>query len=147
MRNFWNWFLIGVGGILIILELVLGAATGFDFALIGLSLACGGAVGLWFGSTKAGMLSAGALALLYVAFIRRRLRARLTPKEVRPSNVDRLPGQSGVVTQRVAAQTAGRVKLGDEEWRAVLAADAGEAREAGQVVKVESVEGVTLTVR
>jgi membrane protein implicated in regulation of membrane protease activity len=146
-ENFWNWMLIGVGGIMIVAELLMGAVTGFDLALMGLSLVAGGGVGLYFASTKIGLIASGSLAVLYVLFIRQRLRARLTPKGSLPSNVDAILGRSGVVTQKIALHEPGRVKIGDEEWRAVLAADAGDAREAGQSVTVVSAEGVTLSVR
>ena len=39
------------------------------------------------------------------------------------------------------------MKVGDEFWRAVLAPGVSEAREPGQSVTVEAVEGVTLLVR
>ena len=53
----------------------------------------------------------------------------------------------GVVVQRIAIHGAGRVKVGNEEWRASLAPDAGEVREIGQTVRVEAASGVTLVVR
>ncbi|MCL5286876.1 MAG: NfeD family protein [Acidobacteria bacterium] len=146
-ENFWNWMLIGLGGIMVVVELLLGAVTGFDLALMGASLVAGGAVGIYFASTKVGLLASATLAVLYVFFVRRKLRERLTPKSSSPSNVDAIVGRTGVVLQRLAVHDAGRVKVGDEEWRAVLAADAGDAREPGQQITVVSAEGVTLTVR
>jgi membrane protein implicated in regulation of membrane protease activity len=146
-ENFWNWMLIGFGGILIVAELLMGAVTGFDLALMGLSLVAGGGVGLYFASTKVGLIASGLLAFFYVVFIRQRLRARMTPKATQPSNVDAILGRSGVVTLKIGPHEAGRVKVGDEEWRAVLAADAGASREPGQTITVVSAEGVTLTVR
>ena len=58
-------------------------------------------------------------------------------------------GKTGVVTDRIAPHAPGRIKVGDEVWRARLVRDAeGEpAREAGSTVVVESVDGVTLNVR
>ena len=145
--NFWNWILIGAGGIMVVAELLMGAVTGFDLALMGLSLVAGGAVGLYFVSTKIGLIASGSLAFLYVVFVRQRLRSRMMSKGTLPSNVDAILGRSGVVTQKIAMHEPGRVKIGDEEWRAVLAADAGASRDAGQTVTVVSAEGVTLTVR
>jgi membrane protein implicated in regulation of membrane protease activity len=146
-ENFWNWMLVGLGGLMIVAELLMGAVTGFDLALMGLSLVAGGGVGLYFVSAKIGLIASGSLAFLYVVFIRQRLRARLTPKGSLPSNVDAILGRSGVVTQKIGLHEPGRVKIGDEEWRAVLAADAGASRDAGQTVTVVSAEGVTLSVR
>ena len=146
MRNTVNWLLIGSGGILIAVEVLLGAATGFDLALMGVSLAAGGGVGLFFHSTKVGLFSSGALAFLYLGVLRSRIRSHLTARN-RPSNVDDLVGRTGVVTSRVTPNAPGQVKLGGELWRAVLTPVDSGAREPGESVTVESVEGVTLTVR
>lgn len=146
MRNIVNWLLVAAGGILIVAELILGAVTGFDLALLGISLTAGGALGLLFGSTKVGLFSAGALALIYFAFFRRWVRSRLASTD-QPTNVDAIVGQSGVVTARLTAQDAGQVKIGGEIWRALLAEGAGESREPGQTVTVAGVDGVTLKVR
>jgi membrane protein implicated in regulation of membrane protease activity len=144
--NFWNWMLVIVGVVAVIGELLLGAITGFDLALIGTCMAAGGAVGLWFESTKIGLISTGVFAFIYLAFFRRWLRHKMTPKEV-PSNADALIGRTGVVTVRIAPHEAGQIKLGDEIWRAELASAAGTALEPGQTVTVSSVEGVTLKVK
>ena len=141
-----NHLLLGLGGLMIAGELILGAVTGFDLALLGLAIAAGGGIGLFFASTKIGLFAAGALSFIYVVFLRRWLRTQLTVAD-RPSNVDALIGRSGVVVERIAPHEAGHVKLGDEEWRAVLAASATAPKEQGESVTVESVEGVTLHVR
>ncbi len=131
----------------IIAELILGAITGFDLALIGLSLALGGGVGLWFGSTKAGLFSAAVLALIYLLFFRRLLRHKLTPKE-QPTNVDAIMGRTAVVTVRIAPHTPGQVKVSDEIWRAELEKEEIEtALEPGTKVTVAGIDGVTLKVR
>jgi membrane protein implicated in regulation of membrane protease activity len=146
VRNAVNWTLVALGGLLIVAEVVMGATTGFDLALMGVALAAGGGIGLFIGSTKAGLFASGALAFLYLAVLRRRLRSRLSGRG-RPSNVDALVGRSGIVLARVAPNAPGQVKLGDEVWRAVLSPAASGALEPGASVTVESVEGVTLTVR
>jgi len=141
-----NWLLIIAGAACVIVELAMGALTGFDLALIGTSLAAGGAIGLYAGSSKVGMFAAGALALIYIAVFRRWLRARLTIKST-PSNVDAIVGKTAIVTKRIAAAEAGRVKVDTEEWRAELAGPEQAERPVGASVKVEAVEGVTLKVR
>lgn len=146
MDNWLNWTLIGLGIVLVIVEVLLGAATGFDLALIGVSLVAGGGIGLAFASTKVGLFSAGALALVYLAFFRRMIRARLTSGG-KPSNIDAIMGRSGVVLERIAPNAPGQVKVGDEIWRAVLESESGAPREPGQTVTVGSVDGVTLKVR
>jgi membrane protein implicated in regulation of membrane protease activity len=144
--NWVNWLLVIVGIICVIIELSLGAFTGFDMALVGGSLAVGGAVGLVTGSAKIGLLAAGVLAFLYLAIFRSWLKSKMTVKN-HASNVDAVIGKTGVVTQKIAPREAGQVKVGDELWRAELASAQDAARDTGAEVKVESVEGVTLKVR
>ncbi len=146
MGNWVNWLLVIGGIICVIIELSLGAFTGFDMALVGGSLAVGGAVGLAAGSSKIGLLAGGVLAFIYLAIFRSWLKSRLTVKD-HASNVDAVIGKTGVVIQKIAPREAGQVKVGDEVWRAELAGAQDAARDAGAEVKVESVEGVTLKVR
>ena len=146
MGNWVNWLLIIGGIVCVIVELAMGAVTGFDLALVGGSLAVGGGIGLILGSGKLGLLAAGTLALVYLAVFRRWLRSRLTVTE-HASNVDAVVGKTGVVTKRIAPREPGMIKVGDEFWRAELASAEETARDAGATVKVESVEGVTLKVR
>ena len=146
MGNWVNWLLVIGGIVCVIIELALGAFTGFDLALIGASLTVGGAIGLFTGSANIGMLAAGGLALVYLAVFRSWLKSKLTVKD-QPSNVDALVGKTGVVTKRIALREPGMVKLGSELWRAELAGAEDAARDAGAAVKVEAVEGVTLKVR
>jgi membrane protein implicated in regulation of membrane protease activity len=141
-----NWLLIIGGIVCVIVELALGAMTGFDLALIGGSLAIGGGIGLLVGSAKIGLLAAGGLALVYLAIFRRWLKTALTVKN-HASNVDAVVGRTGVVTKRIAAHEPGMVKVGDEVWRAELAGGDETARDLGVTIKVESIEGVTLKVR
>ena len=148
MNNSVNWMLIIVGVLAIIGEVLLGAATGLDLALVGIALAAGGGLGLALGSTKVGLFSAGALAFIYLAFLRRRIRSRLTSPN-KATNVDALIGRTALVTDRIAPHVAGMVRLGDELWRATLRDEGAGATaiEPGATVVVDSVEGVTLKVR
>jgi membrane protein implicated in regulation of membrane protease activity len=144
--NWVNWLLVIVGIICVIIELSLGALTGFDMALVGGSLAIGGGIGLLAGSAKIGLLAAGVLALIYLAIFRSWLKAKMTVKN-HATNADAVVGKTGVVTKKIAPRQPGMVKLGDEVWRAELASAQDAARDTGAEVKVESVEGVTLKVR
>jgi membrane protein implicated in regulation of membrane protease activity len=146
VRNWVSWFLVIGGGVCIIAELALGAATGFDLALIGVSVALGGALGLISGSALVGMFSSGALGFIYLFFLRRQLKLKLTIRD-RPSNVDALVGRTAVVTMRIEPHGAGRVKVGDEIWRAELIGTHTSSRDPGETVTIEGIEGVTLRVR
>jgi membrane protein implicated in regulation of membrane protease activity len=141
-----NWLLVIGGMVCVIVELALGAMTGFDLALIGGSLAMGGGIGLLLGSEKIGLLAAGGLALVYLAIFRSWLKAKFTVKN-HPSNVDAIVGKTGVVTKRIALHEPGMVKVGAEVWRAELAGGEDSARDLGAPVTVESIDGVTLKVR
>src|ERR1700759_5674313 len=123
----------------------MGAATGFDLALVGGSLAVGGGIGLLAGSEKIGLLAAGALALVYFAILRNWLKAKVTVKH-HPSNVDALIGKIGIGTKRIALHEPGMVTVGGEVWRAELPAGDESAKEPGVEIRVESVDGVTLKV-
>lgn len=146
MGNWVNWLLVIVGIVCVIIELALGALTGFDLALVGGSLTVGGIIGLFTGSAKIGLLAGGVLSFIYLVLFRRWLRAKLTVKD-QPSNVDALVGKTGVVTQKIGAAEAGLVKVGSEVWRAELAQAGDGARDVGATVKIEAVEGVTIKVR
>lgn len=146
MGNWVNWLLVIGGIIFVIVELALGALTGFDLALVGASLAAGGVIGLFAGSANVGLIAAAALALVYFAVLRSWLKTKLTVRD-QASNVDAVMGKTGVVTKRIAPRDPGLVKVGAEEWRAELAQGDETAREVGATITVNSVEGVTLRVR
>jgi membrane protein implicated in regulation of membrane protease activity len=146
VRNWLNWMLLIGGCISILAELILGAATGFDLALLGGAIGTGGLLGLLLRSNAVGLFSAGALALIYLAFLRRAVRRHLTPAD-KPSNIDALVGRTGTVMVRIAPHSAGQAKFGDEIWRVELLRADDSPREVGQTVTVASVEGVTLKVR
>lgn len=146
MSNWVNWLLVIGGIIFVIIELALGALTGFDLALVGASLSAGGVIGLLTGSANVGLLAAAGLALVYFAALRSWLKSKLTVRD-QVSNVDAVIGRAGVVTKRIAPRDPGLVKVGAEEWRAELTAGDETAREVGTTITVGSVEGVTLKVR
>jgi len=141
-----NYILIALGGLMVVAELALGAATGFDFALLGVAVAAGGAVGLFFNSIKVGLFAAGAFSFVYFVFFRKWIRSKLTATG-RPTIVDAVIGRTAIVTVRIAPNEPGQVKVNDEIWRAALAAGADAAREPGASVQVEAIDGVTLLVK
>jgi membrane protein implicated in regulation of membrane protease activity len=146
LGNWINWLLLIAGIIFVIVELALGAFTGFDLALVGASLTVGGAIGLLSGSANVGLIAASALALIYFALFRNWLKAKLTVTN-HASNADAVVGKTGVVTRRIAPHDPGTVKLGDEVWRAELASGQDSSKDVGATVTVVTVEGVTIKVR
>ena len=146
MPRFWNWILILGGASLILIEVMLGGFAGFDLVLIGSSFVVGGAVGLYFYNVYLGMFVGGVLCAAYILAGRRFVRARLHVKGVE-SNADALIGRRGIVVAAIERHQAGRVRVGDEEWRAVAAEGASTSIPAGAEITVAGVDGVTLQVR
>jgi membrane protein implicated in regulation of membrane protease activity len=142
----WNWVLLLAGAALILIEVALGGFAGFDLVLLGSALALGGAIGLLLGNPTAGFLVASILCIVYILVGRRWVRARVQARHV-PSNTDALIGQRGIVIQRLAEHEPGQIKVRDEIWRAVPMPGVQGPFEAGAVVTVASVDGVTLQVR
>jgi len=106
------------------------------------------AIAAWctFSGVHPAIAVAAALSLLYIALGRRWVRSHLLHKTV-ASNADALVGQSALVLSRIAEHQPGQVKVRDEVWRAAPASGATGPFEAGSVVVVDDVEGVTLLVR
>ena len=146
MRDSWNWLLIVVGALLILLEVILGAATGFDLLLIGSAVLLGGVLGLVTGSVVAGAAAAGVLALLYVFLGRRRIRARFVRSGVE-TNTDALIGRAARVVQPVTDLEAGRVEVDGEVWRAKLASPQDGPIAAGGIARIQRIDGVTVFVK
>ena len=145
MKN-WNWLMVFAGMGMVIIEVILGAATGFDFALMGGCLILGGAAGLLAGSVKVGLAATAVLGSIYIIFLRKYIRSKLTATD-KPSNVDSILGRKGIVVEPVTPDKAGQVKVGDELWRATLVDGVRETKSAGESVQIESIDGVTLHVR
>jgi membrane protein implicated in regulation of membrane protease activity len=145
VRDVYNWILIIGGALLVLLEVILGAATGFDFLLIGSAMVLGGVLGLVTGSAMLGAATAGVLALLYVFLGRRRIRRRLMRKSVE-SNTDALLGRTARVVGAITDARAGRIRVDGEEWRAEAAGPIRGPIEEGRTVRVVRIDGVTVFV-
>lgn len=139
-----NWILIVVGAVLVLIEVLMGAVSGFDCLLIGTAVLAGGVLGLVFHSPGLGLAAAGALSVIYVLVGRRRIRARLQRPGI-PSNTDALLGRVVRVTEPIAPDRPGRIKFEGEEWRATGDEAAGVI-EVGRSVVVSRIDGVTVHV-
>ena len=141
-----NWLLIVIGALFVLVEVAFGGFAGFDLVLIGSALVLGGGIGLATGSPVIGAIAASVLCLFYIAVGRRWVRARMHTRVV-ASNADAVVGRQGLVLQRIAAHTPGQVRVNDEVWRAAVAPGEPGPFEAGAVITVAGVDGVTLQVR
>jgi membrane protein implicated in regulation of membrane protease activity len=144
MRFDWNWTLVIGGALLVLIEVALGGFAGFDLVLIGSALIVGGGIGLLTGNAAVGFGIASLLAIAYIVFGRRWVRARMRGQH-QPSNTDALIGLEAMVVEAVETHRPGQVRVRDELWRAVPAS--GGPFSPGTIVRVEGVDGVTLRVR
>ena len=143
-----TWILIVGGALLILLEVLLGAISGFDFLLIGSALLLGGLLGLFLHQPLIGLAAAGILSVLYVLVGRRRIRNRLRRPGI-ATNTDALLDRVVAVAVEVGIDHAGRIRHEGEEWRALLdehAAPHAQPVPAGAKVRVTRVDGVTVYV-
>lgn len=142
----WSWLLVFVGAVLVLVEVLLGGFAGFDLVLIGSAFILGGITGLITKSPGIAYITAAVLGLAYIAVGRRLVRERLAVSRGHATNIDAVLGREGIVQQRIGAHEPGLVKVGDEVWRALPVSGAGPF-EAGALITVAGVDGVTLQVR
>jgi len=136
-----NIWLMVLGLILIIFELLFGAISGFDIALIGFSLIMGGLVHYFGASWQLGIVVAIVIILAYFVYFRRVARKKLliTTQKI---GIDSLLGKTAVVVEPINRLRAGKVLLDGEIWRAI----AGESLKENSEVVVLKIEGVSLKV-
>lgn len=129
------------GLILIFAELFVGIDAGFDLVLIGSILILGGFSGIAWG-TAAALIISSLLSIAYIMYGRTFIKKKiivLTHK----TNIDALVGKKGVVVRSITPDTAGMVRLDDEDWRATSPDTLFEKDK----IEVLSLEGVTLKVK
>jgi membrane protein implicated in regulation of membrane protease activity len=131
-----------IAGLLLMLaELLVGIQTGFDLVLIGSILIVSGFVGM-LTNTPIMLAVATVLSVLYIFVGRKKIKQKITTV-TKKTNIDKLIGASGVVVRSVTPDTAGLVRVNDEDWRA----SADEILYERDPIIVENIDGVTLIVR
>lgn len=136
-----NYILIIVGIGAIVLEILLGAVTGFDLLLVGIIFVISGGLGTLFNSFIIALISTIVLTLLYILVGRRFVKQKLSIA-TKETNVGRLFGKKAVVIKKIEPNHPGQVKFEGEVWRA----ESEKSVAIGQEVTIESVSGVTLKV-
>ena len=138
----WLWLVFIVAGILLAsLELVFGLDTSYDLVISGSAFVIGGFLGWAFGRWLVAPIATIVIGVGYIALGRRYVQRVIgVPRE--PTNIDAIVGKPGVVLKKTSSGPDGRVRVGNEEWRARSA----EAIEAGERVIVKSISGVTVNV-
>lgn len=131
-----------IGLLMVLAELVIGIQTGFDLLLIGSIMVISGIVGILTGSELLMLLLAIGLSVFYIAVGRKKIRQKITSVG-KKTNIDKLIGAPGVVVRDINPESAGIIRVDDEQWRAA----AEEILYAGDPVVIEAIDGVTLIVR
>lgn len=138
----WVWLVfVGIGLLLILMELIVGVDTGLDLVFLGSAFIVGGLVTWPLNSWLITLIVTSVICVAYMALGRRYIHRWTTARKSK-TNVDAIVGRTGVVLQRVARNVDGRVKVGNEDWKA----RATEEIEKGGEIVVTGVSGVTLIV-
>jgi membrane protein implicated in regulation of membrane protease activity len=138
----WVWLIfISIGLLMILLELIIGVATGLDLVFLGSAFIIGGLVTWPFHSWVLTLIITLVICVAYLALGRRYVH-RWTATRKEKTNIDAIIGKKGIVLQSIARNIDGRVKVGNEEWKARAAEDI----EKGTEIVVISISGVTLNV-
>jgi len=140
--NSWVWFIfVGIGLLMILLELIVGVETGLDLVFLGSAFIIGGLVTWPVHSWVLTLIITLVICIAYLALGRRYVH-RWTATRKEKTNIDVIIGKKGVVLQSLTPGVNGLVKVGNEEWRA----RAEESIEKGEVIVVNAISGVTLNV-
>lgn len=129
------------GMILLFTELVIGLQAGFDLVLIGSILILSGIVGILTGNVTLMLILASVLSIAYIAVGRNMIRQKITVI-TKKTNIDKLMGSTGLVVRSITPDTAGIVRVNDEDWRATSSQVLYEKDQ----VKITGLEGVTVHV-
>ena len=138
----WLWLVFVVLGLLLILlELIIGVETGFDLVFIGSVFILGGLVTWPAHSWILTLVVTSVICAVYIV-IGRRYVHRWAAVRKSKTNIDAIVGRTGIVLQSISRNLDGRVKVGNEDWKA----RATEDIEEGIEIVVTGVSGATLIV-
>ncbi len=141
--DLWLWLVFVIVGLLfVLLELIVGVETGLDLVFIGSVFIIGGLATWPFHSWLLTVIVTSIICVAYVALGRRYVHRWTTVSKTK-TNIDAIIGKRGIVLESIVRNIDGRVKLGNERWRA----RAEEDIEKGDEIVVTSVSGVTLLVK
>lgn len=132
-------FVLGI--ILITVEILLGAVSGFELLVIGLILIVAGGVTSVFGLTV-GLATIVVLSVLYF-FIGRKMLKKSLDITTQHTNTESIIGKTGQTIKAISPKNPGQVKVKGEIWRAV----SNESIRVGEHAKIVSVSGVSLKVK
>lgn len=147
--EFWDWLRDHLWETWLGTAIVLGVAEMFSLDLILIMLAAGALVGMVAALVGLPLavqaLAAAAAAVAALALVRPSMVKRLHGGPDLRLGHGKLVGRQGVVTERIAAHSPGRIKLAGEIWTAE-AYDSTLTIEAGESVEVLEIRGATALV-
>jgi membrane protein implicated in regulation of membrane protease activity len=139
----WMWLIfIGIGLAMILLELILGVATGLDLVFVGTACILGGLITLPLNSWVWTIIVTIIICIIYMVAGRRYIHRRMAVAGEK-TNIDAIIGRMGIVQKDIRPTSDGLVKIGYEEWRARAEEDIKE----GEEIIVTSISGATLMVK
>lgn len=138
--NNWNNLLVIIGVIAIAIEILIGAAAGFELFIVGVICLIGGVVGMYTSTTFA-LTTMITLSGFYLLFGRAMLKKSLHIT-TQKTNTEQIMGKEAVVTAKIQKNVPGKIRFEGEVWRAEADMDIDE----GTRVSIDSVSGVTLKV-
>ncbi len=140
--DLWLWLVFVIAGlVLVLLELIVGVETGLDLVFIGSAFIVAGLATWPANSWVLTVIVTSIICIAYVALGRRYVH-RWTAVSKAKTNIDAIIGRQGIVLKSIARNVDGRVKVGNERWRARAEEDITK----GEEIVVTSVSGVTLIV-
>ncbi|UCC16842.1 MAG: NfeD family protein [Dehalococcoidales bacterium] len=138
----WLWLVfVGAGLLFILLELLLGIDTGLDMVFIGTAFLIGGLITWPFKLWGVTVIITSVICVLYV-FLGRKYVHKWVAVKIEKTNIDAVIGSTGIVLKDIKQRNIGRVKVGNENWRARAEEDILEGNE----IVVTGISGTTLTV-
>lgn len=130
-----------LGVLAIIIEVVIGAATGFELFIIGIAAIIAGGLGMWLGSTTVTLVTFVVLLVVYLFGLRTFIKTKLSINTTKTST-DLIIGEKAKVTKIISPSTPGQIIIDGETWRATST----KTQPVGKQVTIVSVSGVTVKV-
>jgi len=138
--DLWLWLIfVIIGLLLVLLELVVGGEL--DMVFVGSAFLLGGLVAWLTHSWLWALVVTIIICIVYV-FIGRKYVNRLTAVKKAKTNIDAIIGKTGIVLNSIAKNYDGRVRVGNERWKARAEEDINK----GDEIVVTGISGVTLIV-
>jgi len=138
----WVWLaFVVIGLLLILLELIIGVETGLDLVFLGSAFILGGLMTWPAHSWILTLVVTSVICAAYI-FVGRRYVHRWAAVRKSKTNIDAIVGRTGIVLQSISRSIDGRVKVGNEDWKARATEDIDEGIE----IVVTGVSGATLIV-